>query len=107
MNNVEQAATAAAREAVMHTLLALGIDTSNPIKTQAEFASMRKLVALVEDDELYEDIAFVRRLRKASDTIKDTSLKTIAKWGVTGLLGIIAIGTKDWWLAHVGAWFGR
>jgi hypothetical protein len=91
----------AAKEAAHEVLQTIGIDTSNPIKTQAEFASMRELALLMKDDRIVADLEFLRRLRGASDNIRDTAWKTVAKVVVTALLGILALGTKDWWLAHI------
>jgi hypothetical protein len=94
-------ADAAAKKAVAEVLLHLGIDANDPIKTQAEFQAVRELATVMKDAEIAEDIAFVRRLRKASDTIQDTTWKTIVRVLVTGAVGVFLIGTKDWWLSHI------
>lgn len=99
-------AKTAAKEAVGEMMLHLGIDATNPLKTQAEFMAVRELAAMMKDEELLEDMAFIRRLRKTSDTIKDTTWKTIAKVVATTAVGIFVLGTKEWWATHIGALFG-
>lgn len=91
----------AAKEAVDDVLQRIGIDVSNPIKTQAEFAAMRELTVLMKDEKIAADLEFLRRLRGASENIRDTAWKTVAKVVATALLGFLALGTKDWWLAHI------
>jgi hypothetical protein len=99
---MEAIAERAAKKAVQEVLQHIGVDTSNPIKTQAEFVAMRELTVLMKDEKIAADLEFLRRLRTASDGIRDTAWKTVAKVLVTALLGIFAIGTKDWWLTHLG-----
>lgn len=91
----------AAKEAVQEVLQHIGVDTANPIRTQAEFAAMRELTVLMKDEAIVQDLEFLRRLRMVSETVRDTTWKTVAKVIVTFTLGIIALGTKDWWLAHI------
>lgn len=91
-----------AKAAVQETLIMLGVDVHDPLKTQQDFANMRKVAKLMEDPELTADIEFVRRLRGASEVVRDTAWKTIAKWVATGLLGLLLLGTKDWWRSHIG-----
>lgn len=100
--SVHNIADRAADAAVARMLTHLGIDAANPIQSQSEFQALRKLAKLMSDDGVMEDLAFIRRLRTASDTIKDATWKTVVRVLVTALLGLLVIGTKDWWWQHVG-----
>ena len=91
----------AAREAALETLQALGIDASNPLASQLQFARLRELNKLLDDDDLHKDMLFVRRLRVNADRVVEVSLKTVVTSLVTVVLGILALGTKDWWIAHI------
>jgi hypothetical protein len=62
---------------------------------------MRELTVLMKDEKIAADLEFLRRLRGASDSIRDTAWKTVAKVVVTAFLGVLALGTKDWWIAHI------
>lgn len=99
--SVQHIADRAAKQAVAEMLTHLGIDAKDPIKTQAEFQAVRKVAKLLEDEEVMDDFAFIRRLRKTSDAVRSTTTKSIVSWAVPALLGLLALLTKDWWLAHV------
>jgi len=98
----ERAAQKAAEATAIRVLTALGIDTSDPIQTQAEFQALRKVAKLLNDTDVVDDLAFVRRLRAATEAATRVTWTTIVKALVTLALGIFAIGTKDWWLTHIG-----
>lgn len=98
----ERAAEKAAEATAIRVLTLLGIDAANPIQTQAQFQALRKVSKLIEDEEVVEDLAFARRLRKATDAATKVTWTTIVKALVTLAIGIFAIGTKDWWLTHIG-----
>lgn len=100
--SVVHLADRAAHTAVEQVFTNLGIDISNPIKAQEQFASLRRLAVMMADEKFAEDFAWLRRLRLASESAKDVSIRTIVKILVTAILGVIAIGTKDWWISHIG-----
>lgn len=98
---MERAAERASIKAVRNTLELLGIDASNPISAQQDFAKLRILRKLLEDEQFQLDLAFIRRWRVNSDKVVDTSVSTVVRWVVVGILGIIALVTKDWWITHI------
>ncbi len=98
--SVQHIANTAATRAVEHTLTALGIDIKDPIKSQKEFHAVRKLAALLEDEDITDDFAFVRRLRKSTEAVRATTRTSIVAWVVPAVLGFIALMTKDWWITH-------
>jgi hypothetical protein len=105
--SIQHIADRAATEAVRQTLTALGINAENPMKSQEEFQALRALAKLMKDEGIAEDLQFIRRLRTASDTMKDATWRTIIRVIITATLGIVAIGTRDWWFAHVAGWFAK
>lgn len=90
-----------AQRAVEGTLTRLGIDTSNPLSAQQDFAKLRAVRMLMEDENFLADLAFMRRWRMNSERITETGLKSFVTWFVVGLLGLAALLTKDWWITHV------
>ena len=99
--SVEHIADRAAKQAIEGVLSALGIDAANPIKSQSEFQALRSLAKMMKDEGIAEDLAFIRRLRTVTDTMKESGWKTFVRVIVTAALGIFFIGTKDWWVGHV------
>jgi hypothetical protein len=102
--SVEHIADRAARKAVEDTLLLIGVDVRNPVTAQEQFASLRRMATLVENEEHAADMAFVRRVRLARDAVVDSSWRTTAKVLITFALGLLAVGSKDWWGSHVANW---
>ncbi len=90
-----------AQRAVEGVLQRLGVDTSNPLQAQADFQKLRVLRKLLEDDEFVSDLAFMRRWRKGTERVTDTGIKTFVRWFVVGVLGLVALVTKDWWIQHI------
>lgn len=91
----------AAERAVQSMLTHLGFDVSNPIKTQNELGSLRRLASKLDDEDFIEDMAFIRRLRLTTEKASGATLTTIVNILVTGTLGLLLLGTKDWWLKHI------
>lgn len=90
-----------AERAVEGVLERLGVDTKDPIQAQADFAKLRSLRRLMDDDEFQLDLAFMRRWRTNTDKITDTGIRAVAKWMVLGILAMLVLGTKDWWIKHI------
>lgn len=90
-----------AQRAVEGVLQRLGVDTSNPLKAQADFQRLRSISALMDDPEFQADLAFMRRWRSNTETIAQTGMKAFVKWFVVGGLGLLVLGTKDWWIRHI------
>lgn len=97
----EAQAEQVAQRAVEGVLQRLGVDTTNPLQAQADFQKLRVLRKLLDDEEFLADLAFMRRWRKGTDRITDTGIKAFVRWLVIGLLGIVALVTKDWWIQHI------
>lgn len=100
-DTIEHMMNDVAQRAVEGTLKGLGIDTSNPLSAQQDFAKLRALRQLMEKDDFLADLAFVRRWRLNSEKVADTGIKSIVGWLTAGALGLLALLTKDWWITHV------
>ena len=86
----------AAAKAVAQTLVTLGIDVSDPIKAQRDFAVLRDLRKLVDDEEFQADLSHLRKWRKAVEGVQTKGLLTVIGILVTGTLGMIGLGIKGW-----------
>jgi hypothetical protein len=91
----------AAKRAVESVMLHLGFDVTNPIKVQTEFAALRLLAEKLDDEDFVDDLAFIRRLRLTTEKASGATITTIVNVLVTGTIGLILLGTKDWWLKHI------
>lgn len=97
---VELLMAGVAQKAVDATLRGLGIDTLNPLSAQQDFAKLRALRKLMEDDSFVADLAFVRRLRTNTEKISDAGIRSFVRWLVVGALGLLVLLTKDYWITH-------
>ena len=88
----------AARKALAELFPTLGI---RPETASQDISRLIAARALLEDDEFAADLAWVRRLRTTSGKIADAGIATTVKILVTFGLGIVALGTKDWWIKHI------
>lgn len=88
----------AARRAIAELLPTLGI---RPETASQDISKLLAARALIEDDEFAADLAWVRKLRTTSGKIADAGIATTVKILVTFALGIVALGTKEWWLKHI------
>jgi hypothetical protein len=91
-NEVKAIAEASSREAVREILTSLGIDVTNPIKTQAAFAAFRKVVL---DEEFEADQAHLRKWRKSVETVQQKGLAASVTVIVTGVLGLVGYFIKS------------
>lgn len=89
-DELHRVAREAAEEAVREVLASLGIDVQDPIEVQKDLASMRELRKLLTDPALREDLSHLRRWRKATEAVKDQSLRTAVGVIIVGVLGLIA-----------------
>jgi hypothetical protein len=92
----------AAKKAVEGMLTTLGLDVSEPIVAQKQFAALRRIADMFDDEDYKMDMSFLRSLRSNVGKVTDTGLRTVARTIIVFVLGIILLGTKDWWLKHIG-----
>jgi hypothetical protein len=93
----DRVAKAAAKEAVLETLQALGFDTSNPIKSQEQFAALREIAA----PRTLKNLEWLEAVHTASERVTETSWKTLVKIAVTGLIGLLVLMTREYWTNHI------
>lgn len=81
----------AAKRAVHETLISLGIDPSNPIDSQHDFAVFRELM---DDGELKKDLQFARAFRESMDTVKKATVRSAVGFVITVFLTGVWLGFK-------------
>lgn len=87
-----------AQRAIEGVFTRLGVDINDPLSAQKDFALLR---AMRMDENLKADLDFAHRLRVAGEKVTDTSVRTVVRVLVTGALGLLLLGTKDWWIKHI------
>lgn len=93
---LQDIAETAAQKAVTHTLLTLGIDATDPIQAQQDFMALREVRAMIRDPNFQANMAHVDRWRKSAEALQSKSFLTIIGILVTGCLGLMVLGLRDW-----------
>jgi hypothetical protein len=93
-SEVKQIAEATGREIVRETLLAIGIDVTDPLAAQRDFAVMREIGQLAMDPEFRKDIEHTRKWRKAIEQIETKGVIAAIGMIVTGGLGLLWAGIR-------------
>ncbi len=89
---VSQAVTSAVKQ----TLTSLGIDASDPIKTQEQMSALRDIAKMLDDDEFKKDLAHVRKWRQSVDKVSDVTLRTAVGVLITGFFGLLLFAITTW-----------
>jgi hypothetical protein len=84
----------AAERAVRATLLTIGIDVSNPLHAQRDFAIMREVGRLAMDAEFRKDLEHARRWRLAMEAAQSKGFLTIVGLVVTGTATALFVGLQ-------------
>lgn len=93
---VREAVTTAVGSAVKQTLVSLGIDVNDPIRTQEQMSALRDIAKMLEDDEFKKDLAHVRKWRQSVDKVSDVTVRTAVGVLITGFFGMIVFAVKTW-----------
>jgi len=93
---INEAATTAVSTAVKQTLISLGIDVNDPIRTQEQMSALRDIAKMLEDDEFKKDLASVRKWRQSVDKVSDVTLRTAFGFIITGFFGLVVFAVKSW-----------
>jgi hypothetical protein len=94
--SIEAIADRAAAKAVRDVMVTLGIDVSNPIIAQAQFAALREL----SSPRTMDNLQWLETLHAASQRVADTSWKTFIRLMVTAAFGLVAVVTREYWMNH-------
>lgn len=86
----------AARIAVRETLLSVGMDIADQIKTQQHMQSVREIAVMLDDPEFKADLAHLRKWRKSMDEVSNVGIKTAVGILITGFFGMIVFAVKAW-----------
>lgn len=97
-SELEALAASAAEKAVSSVLTSLGIETKDPIKAQRDFAALRELRALVDDEEFQKDMIHLRSWRKATEDVRAKTFVAVIGLLVTGAAAAFWIGIKTQFL---------
>lgn len=89
-DDIEQAA----ERAVRATLLTIGIDVSNPLQAQRDFAVMREVGRLAMDAEFRKDLEHTRRWRLSMEAAQSKGFLTIVGLVVTGTATAFFVGLQ-------------
>jgi hypothetical protein len=84
----------AAERAVRATLLTIGIDVSNPLQAQREFAVVREIGRLAMDAEFRKDLEHARRWRLAMEAAQSKGFLTVIGLVVTGTATALFVGLQ-------------
>lgn len=95
-DEVTEIAEQAAQGAVKATLLAIGIDVTNPLAAQRDFVVLREVGKLALDEEFRKDIEHTRKWRKTVEAIQTKGMLTVAGSIVAGLIGLVVLGAQSW-----------
>lgn len=87
--DVERIAASAAEKAVQEVLLRLGIDSTNVLEVQRDFAHVRNMRELFDSPEFEADLAHLRRWRKTVEGVGKQSLFTSMAVITTGFFGLL------------------
>jgi hypothetical protein len=89
---VEDIAEAAAKAAVRETLLLIGVDLSDPLATQRDFAVMREVGRHAMDSDFRKDLEFAREWRLGMQSLRSTGVRTAIGLLVTAIASAIWLG---------------
>lgn len=95
LSKMEEIADEAAERAVTKTLIAIGIDASDPLRAQRDFALWREMSALAASPEFRKDLEHIRRWRKMTDDIQAKGVMALVGILVTGAAAALWIGLQD------------
>lgn len=92
---LEMIAAAAAKKAVDETFIKLGIDTSDPIKAQRDFAILSEARKLLDDEDFRADLTHLRKWRLAMDKAQSQTLIVMITLIITGIVTAFWLGFKS------------
>lgn len=93
---VREAVSGAVGTAVKETLISLGIDVKDPIKTQEQMVAVRDIAKMLDDEEFKKDLAHVRKWRQSVEKVSDVTLRTAIGFLITGFFGFMVFAVKAW-----------
>jgi hypothetical protein len=92
---LERIAATAAKKAVDETFMKLGLDTSDPIKAQRDFAILSEARKLLDDEDFRADLTHLRKWRLAMDKAQSQTLIVMITLIITGIVTAFWLGFKS------------
>jgi len=96
-DSLQGIADRAAAKAVRETLALVGIDVSNPIRAQEQFAFLRALAG----QRTKENLEFLERIHSAAEKVTDTGWRTTTRILIVAAIGFVGVALRD----HIAALF--
>ncbi len=91
-HEIEDIAVRASRKTLDGAFISLGIDPSDPVKAQDDFAALRKMKEVFEDPEYQLDRAHLRKIRTYSERIANFSIAALISAVVGGIVTLLWAG---------------
>jgi hypothetical protein len=96
---LKDVAEQASEATVNRIFLSLGLDVSQPIKAQQDFAFLRRIASGAADEEERADREWVRRSRRRSESISTKIINTSVGLLVVGAMNAFWAG-MTWFMTH-------
>lgn len=93
----DRAAEKAAGKAVKDTLLALGVDVTDPIEAQKQFATLRHL----SNPRTLDNLAWLETVHGTSEVVAKAGWRALTTSAFTGIVALLAVMTKEYWSNHI------
>jgi hypothetical protein len=87
----------AATKAVKETLLALGVDVSDPIEAQKQFHTLRQL----SNPRTLDNLAWLETVHGTSEVVAKAGWRALTTSAFTGIVALLAVMTKEYWSNHI------
>jgi hypothetical protein len=91
---LDEVVARAAKSAVRETLMAIGVDTGNPILAQETFATLRTIARTFTDPEFQADLSHTRMWRKTVNTLRQHAATILLGTALTAAIAWMATGMK-------------
>lgn len=93
-HELDEIVSRAAKSAVRETLMAIGVDTGNPIEAQATFATLRQIARTFGEPDFQADLNHLRVWRRAVSGLRQHALTVTLSILLTAAIAWMASGLK-------------
>ena len=93
---VSTAVNEAVSTAVKETLLNIGLDADDKLRTQAHMIAIREVADMMHNPEYQADLAHLRKWRRSVEQVSTVGIKTAVGVIITGAFGFIIFLIQEW-----------